>query len=94
MDLGDLPEENLELFHAATNDCPGGALSSAVEHQYHTLGVAGSNPAARTNLEHFQAIFDGATLAREQPMASGWLIRPLAGGSENRYRRKASQENL
>ena len=26
------------------------ALSSAVEHQYHTLGVAGSNPAARTSL--------------------------------------------
>ena len=26
----------------------GRALSSAVEHQYHTLGVAGSKPAART----------------------------------------------
>src|SRR5450759_4968705 len=25
-----------------------GALSSVVEHQYHTLGVAGSSPAART----------------------------------------------
>src|SRR5436853_3077773 len=37
------------MFRAATNDCPSCALSSAVEHQYHTLGVAGSNPAARTN---------------------------------------------
>ena len=43
------PEENLEMFRAATNDCRSGALSSAVEHQYHTLGVTGSNPAARTN---------------------------------------------
>jgi hypothetical protein len=28
----------------------GGALSSAVEHYLHTVGVAGSNPAARTIL--------------------------------------------
>src|SRR5438093_347313 len=37
------------MFRAVTNDCRSCALSSAVEHQYHTLGVAGSNPAARTN---------------------------------------------
>src|SRR5437016_6619299 len=37
------------MFRATTNDCRSCALSSAVEHQYHTLGVAGSNPAARTN---------------------------------------------
>src|SRR5437773_9798326 len=43
------PEENLDMFRAVTNDCLSRALSSAVEHQYHTLGVAGSNPAARTN---------------------------------------------
>src|SRR5437867_824141 len=43
------PEENLDMFRAVTNDCLSRALSSAVEHQYLTLGVAGSNPAARTN---------------------------------------------
>jgi hypothetical protein len=32
----------------STNVDPGRALSSAVEHYLHTVGVAGSNPAART----------------------------------------------
>ncbi len=54
------PEENLDMFRAVTNDCLSRALSSAVEHQYHTLGVAGSNPAARTNPaspDHFHGDF-------------------------------------
>jgi hypothetical protein len=41
-------EENLEMLRLPISLCFGRALSSAVEHQYHTLGVAGSNPAART----------------------------------------------
>ena len=36
----------------------GRALSSAVEHQYHTLGVAGSKPAARTIFPQEIEVFD------------------------------------
>ena len=72
-------EENLDMFRAVTNDCLSRALSSAVEHQYHTLEVAGSNPAARTIpaspdfLGDFPRLFYPALVSRNQ-------IVPLFGG--------------
>ena len=52
-------QEGLEICEAMATLGLLCALSSGVEHQYHTLGVAGSKPAARTILPLIQATTGG-----------------------------------
>ena len=52
-----------------TSLCCGRALSSAVEHQYHTLEVAGSNPAARTIFpQEIDSRLESRTLSAQHPV--------------------------
>src|SRR5437773_1226180 len=64
------------------------ALSSAVEHQYHTLGVAGSNPAARTIPTVFasraEANFSATCLATARSAGRCHLLLAARRGSRRR----------
>src|SRR6266513_3869984 len=67
---------------------PKRALSSAVEHQYHTLGVAGSNPAARTIPTVFanraEANFSATCLATARSAGRRHLLLAARRGSRRR----------
>jgi hypothetical protein len=51
----DFAQENLEKPGVAAMVLDGCALSSVVEHYLHTVGVAGSKPAARTIFPWFSS---------------------------------------
>src|SRR5262245_34161225 len=78
-DCGAVLKKILKCFPLPLTIGARGALSSAVEHQYHTLGVAGSNPAARTNYSLCQVTeklvpFDASDEGWALTVPSGWAM--------------------